>query len=89
MKNNNFFNLKILVWILFFPFIGCLLSVCGVFIGYLVAYFKIGVIPIDDALPKILNSIKVGGVLGLLLGVGLWVWGIVIPELIGRCKRKK
>ncbi|EMT6385553.1 hypothetical protein WMR60_004160 [Providencia rettgeri] len=89
MKKNKIFNLKILFWVLFFPFIGSLLSVCGVFIGYIVAYFKIGVFPIDTALPKILGAFKVGGILGLLLGISLWIWGIVIPELMGKSKQKK
>jgi hypothetical protein len=89
MEGNNVFNLKVFFWVLFFPFIGSLLSVCGVIIGYIVAYFKIGVFPTGFTLPKILGAIKVGGILGLLLGVGLWVWGVFIPGLMGKYKKKK
>ncbi|APL01862.1 hypothetical protein IM098_004912 [Escherichia coli] len=89
MKRNNLLNFKIVIWLLFFPLIGALLSICGVFIGYVVAYFKLGVFPIETIFPKIVYAIKPGVVVGLLLGLSLWIWGIVIPELTGKFKPDK
>ncbi|GDQ50531.1 hypothetical protein BvCmsNSP039_04611 [Escherichia coli] len=34
-------------------------------------------------------AVKVGGSIGLVLGIGLWVANIVIPELMNKSKNKK
>lgn len=86
MKKNKLFSIKIFIWILFFPFITSILSIGGLYLGDVIVFFKTGVFSLESSPAKLLNTIKVGVIIGLLLGISLWVWGIVIPELTGKFK---
>lgn len=89
MRTNKIFNIKILIWILFFPVITSVLGIAGLYIGNMVAFFKFGILSLDISLLELCNTIKTGSVIGLLLGLSLWIWGIVIPELTGKVKPDK
>ncbi|ELV7529456.1 hypothetical protein QMU90_003403 [Edwardsiella ictaluri] len=86
MKKNKLFNMKIFIWILFFPVITSVLGVAGIYLGSIVAFFKTDFLSLDVPSSTILNTIKSGIIIGLLLGLSLWIWGIVIPELTKKFK---
>jgi hypothetical protein len=72
------------------------IAVCmlGIPVGIIVAFFKegafsLGSLRMESIYESFIYAVKVGGGIGLILGVGLLMGNIVIPELIGRCKRKK
>lgn len=52
----------------------------------LLFFFKTGLLSLDIPSPTILNTIKSEVIIGLLLGLSLWIWGIVIPELTKKFK---
>jgi len=70
MKKNKAYELATLMYRCFFVFF--LICIMASFLGTLMVYFKIGYFEFNWK-ETILLSLKKGGVIGSVLGLGLWI----------------
>ncbi|HBC0989850.1 TPA: hypothetical protein IGZ61_004623 [Escherichia coli] len=91
---NRKFIISFLQAVIVLPILSIAICMLGIPIGIIVAFFKTGVFSFESLrmvsiYESFIYAVKVGGTIGLVLGIGLWVVNIVIPELMNKSKNKK
>lgn len=91
---NRRFIISFLQAVIVLPVFSIMVCMLGIPIGIFVAFFKTGVfsfesLRIESIYESFSYAVRVGGGIGLILGIGLWIANIVIPELTGKLKPDK
>lgn len=91
---NRKFIISFLQAVIVIPILSIAICMLGIPIGIIVAFFKNGVFSFESLrmvsiYESFIYAVKVGGTIGLVLGIGLWGANIVIPELMSKSKNKK
>lgn len=91
---NKKFIISFLQAVIVLPILSIAICMLGVPIGIIVAFFKTGVFSFESLrivsiYESFIYAFKIGGSIGLILGIGLWITNIVIPELANKSKNKK
>ncbi|WP_157975364.1 hypothetical protein [Photorhabdus sp. CRCIA-P01] len=79
-KNKKVFDIKLLIYLVCgLTITGVLICMLGIPLGIILAFIKTGniIIELNSIIDFAKYAIKVGGGIGFVLGLGLWLFGVI------------